>query len=180
MLILDSAYAEFVSHEDYKAGIELVEKSNNVLMTRTFSKLYGLASLRLGWGYACREIADVMDKTRDPFNVPNSSQVAAVAALKDVEFEKRALAFNKKWLNWLTTQVSALGLKVISSTTNFIMIKFEDESRSAVEADEFLLSRGYILRYFKNMDLDDFLRLTVGTEEENKAIVKLLEEFMEK
>lgn len=180
LLVLDSAYAEFVSHDDYEAGIELVEKSNNVLMTRTFSKLYGLASLRLGWGYACREIADTMDKTRDPFNVPNSSQVAAVAALKDVEFEKRALAFNEKWLCWLTAQVSALGLKVIPSTTNFIMIKFEDDSRSAIDANEFLLSRGYILRYFKNMDLDDFLRLTIGTEEENKAVVELLKEFMEK
>ena len=149
LLILDSAYAEFVSHDDYEAGIELVEKSNNVMMTRTFSKLYGLASLRLGWGYACKEIADTMDKTRDPFNVPSSSQAAAVAALKDVEFEKRALAFNEKWLSWLTDEVSALGLRVIASTTNFIMIKFEDEQKSAIDANEFLLSRGYILRYFK-------------------------------
>ena len=124
LLILDAAYAEFVDADDYEAGIELASKANNVLMTRTFSKLYGLAALRLGWGYACKKIAHTLDKIRDPFNVPSSAQVAGVAALKDLDFEQKAISHNSQWREWLSNELSALGLRIIPSVTNFILIKF--------------------------------------------------------
>ena len=178
LLVLDAAYAEFVDQKDYEAGIELVERSKNVLMTRTFSKLYGIAALRLGWGYTCEEISQILDKVRDPFNIPSSAQVAGVAALKDTEFEEMALAYNNKWRTWLTEQITTLGLTVVPSQTNFILIKFEDRDKSAAAANDYLLSHGYILRYYSSGGLEDCLRLTVGLEGENKEVVKLLKAFL--
>jgi len=179
LLVLDAAYAEFVDKPDYDAGIDLVERSTNVLMTRTFSKLYGLAALRLGWGYACKEIAQTLDKVRDPFNVPSSAQVAGVGALKDKEFEKTAIAYNKKWLKWLSSELSDLGLVIIPSETNFILIKFKEGNIKASAANDYLLKNGYILRYYSGEDLDDCLRLTVGTEPQNQQVIALFKEFME-
>ncbi|MBT5187293.1 MAG: aminotransferase class I/II-fold pyridoxal phosphate-dependent enzyme, partial [Kordiimonadaceae bacterium] len=179
LLVLDAAYAEFVEQDDYDAGIDLVERSTNILMTRTFSKLYGLAALRLGWGYACKEIADTLDKVRDPFNVPSSAQVAGVAALNDDQFEKKAIAFNNKWLKWLSSELSKLGLEAIPSVTNFILIKFKCDIKTACAANDYLLNHGYILRYYSGEDLDDCLRLTVGTEQQNQQVIALFKEFME-
>ncbi len=178
LLILDAAYAEYVDQDDYEAGIELVERSKNVLMTRTFSKLYGIAALRLGWGYACKEISQTLDKVRDPFNVPSSAQVAGVAALKDTEFEEMALTYNKKWRAWLTENLTILGLTVIPSQTNFILIKFEGDNKSAAAANDYLLRHGYILRYYNSGELENCLRLTVGRDDENKEVVKLLKAFL--
>lgn len=179
LLVLDAAYAEFIKEDDYDAGIALIEKSNNVIMTRTFSKLYGLAALRLGWAYACKEISDTLDKIRDPFNVPSSAQIAGVEALKDSEFECLAYNHNYKWRKWLSSELDALGLDVIPSQTNFILFKFEDDVKTAKAANDFLLSHGFILRYYSAQGLENFLRLTVGTESENKAVIKLLKEFLE-
>lgn len=180
LLVLDAAYAEFVSNEDYDAGIELVEKSKNVLMTRTFSKLYGLAALRLGWGYACTEISQTLDKIRDPFNVPSSAQVAGVAALNDVEFEKIAKKHTKKWREWLAVELTHLGFDVIPSSTNFILFEINQENKSAKEANDFLVSKGYILRYYNDQGLESFLRVTIGTENENKDLIRLLKEYLDK
>lgn len=179
LLVLDAAYAEFIEEEDYDAGIKLVEKSRNVIMTRTFSKLYGLAALRLGWGYACKEISETLDKIRDPFNVPSSAQIAGKEALNDIEFEKLAFDHNKKWRNWLMSELNTLGLNVIPSQTNFILFEFQDSDKTASAANDFLLRHGYILRYYNSQGLENFLRLTVGTEAENKEVIKLLKEFME-
>lgn len=181
LLVVDSAYAEFVKKEDYQAGIELVKKSKNVLMARTFSKLYGLAALRLGWGYACPQIAATLDSIRDPFNVPTATQVAGVAALKDIDFEQKALAHNSHWINFLRQELRALGLDPIPSVTNFILIRFPDEREKTAEAaNSFLLSKGYILRWLPGQGLGHCLRLTVGTEEENRTVIRLLKEFLEK
>lgn len=179
LLVLDSAYAEFVAEDDYQAGIELVQKSTNVLMTRTFSKLYGLASLRLGWGYACPEVASILDRIRDPFNVPAPTQVAGVAALKDVQFEKKAFDHNAQELAYLRAELKAMGLDPLPSVANFILIRFLDkDQKSASAANSFLLERGYILRWLPKHDLDDCLRLTVGTTAQNKAVIGLLKEFL--
>jgi histidinol-phosphate aminotransferase len=180
LLVLDAAYAEFVDHHDYEAGIELSTRANNVLMTRTFSKLYGLAALRLGWGYACKNIADTLDKIRDPFNVPSSAQIAGIAALYDVDFEQKALAHNKQWRDWLSDQLTILGLKVIPSCANFILMKFDDDKKTATSANDFLLKNGYILRHYNEQGLEDCLRLTVGTENQNKMLIQLLKEYLEK
>lgn len=180
LLVLDAAYAEFVSNEDYEAGIALVEKSKNVLMTRTFSKLYGLAALRLGWGYSCREVSQTLDKIRDPFNVPSSAQVAGVAALGDIEFEENAKIHTIKWREWLTKELSALGFNVIPSSTNFILFEVNQQNKSAENANEFLVRNGYILRYYSDQGLENFLRVTIGTANENKALVSLLKEYLDK
>ena len=179
LLVLDGAYAEFVAQDDYQAGIELVKRSRNVLMTRTFSKLYGLASLRLGWGYACPEVAATLDSIRDPFNLPSSTQVAGVAALKDIEFEEKAKAHNIKWLDYLKTELTAMGLEPIPSVTNFILIRFSgDKGKTAEAANDFLLKRGYILRWLPGSGLGHCLRLTVGTVGQNRQVISLLKEFM--
>ncbi|MBL4802948.1 MAG: histidinol-phosphate transaminase [Emcibacter sp.] len=179
LLVLDGAYADFVVAEDYQAGIELVKKSSNVLMARTFSKLYGLAALRLGWGYACPEVARILDSIRDPFNVPSVTQVAGVAAVKDVDFEKKARAHNIQWLNYLRTELISMGLDPIPSVANFILIRFPSAQGATAEAaNDFLLKRGYILRWLPGQGLGDCLRLTVGTEEQNRAVIQLLKEFM--
>jgi histidinol-phosphate aminotransferase len=179
LLVLDSAYAEFINQPDYDAGIKIVNQAKNVLMTRTFSKLYGLAALRLGWGYACQDVIDALDKIRDPFNVPTSAQVAATAALADEKFEYHAKEHNRKWLEWLKNQFMDLGLTTVPSYTNFILIKFPKGEKSAEKANDFLLNRGFILRWLPNQGLGQFLRMTVGTEDENKKLISLLQEFMD-
>ncbi len=178
LLVLDSAYAEFIDEVDYDSGLEIIQKAQNILMTRTFSKLYGLAALRLGWGYACQDIIDCLDKIRDPFNVPTSAQVAGTAALKDVEFEKMAFDHNAKWLAWLNSEFKKLSLKPIASKTNFILMRFPKGKKSAQNANEFLLKRGFILRWLAHQGLGDYLRVTVGSEEENQKLISLLKEFM--
>lgn len=180
LLILDAAYAEFVEDIDYDAGIILAGQAKNVLMTRTFSKLYGLAALRLGWGYACKEISQTLDKIRDPFNVPSSAQIAGVAAAKDIDFEKKMIAHTSKWRHWLSIELSALGLNPISSATNFILFEFPDKNKSASSANDFLTNHGYILRYYRGQGLENFLRLTIGKENENKEVIRLLKEFLDK
>ncbi len=179
LLVYDAAYAEFMDQDDYTDGIELVEHHENVFVTRTFSKLYGLAALRLGWGYAPKNVAETLDKCRDPFNVPSSAQAAGVAALKDTEFEQKVISHTAQWRDWLSTELSSLGLTVIPSVTNFILFRFDDENKSAASANEFLTKRGYILRYYSGQGLDKFLRLTIGTADENEEVIKLLKEFLE-
>lgn len=180
LLVLDSAYADFVEKDDYQAGIELVRKSSNVLMTRTFSKLYGLAALRLGWGYACPEVASVLDRIRDPFNVPSPTQVAGIAALADTDFENKARAHNTKWLGILRDALIAMGLSPIPSVTNFILIKFPGKTeKTAEKANEYLLKHGFILRWLPGQKLRHCLRLTIGTEPQNRAVIQWLKEFME-
>lgn len=179
LLVLDAAYAEFLDQDDYNSGIELVERSNNVLVTRTFSKLYGLAALRLGWGYAPENVAHVLDKYRDPFNVPSCSQAAGVAALRDTDFEQKNISHTKTWREWLSQELTELGLTVIPSVTNFILFKFEDEIKTAEAANNYLITHGYILRYYSGQGLNNFLRLTIGTEQENKEVIRLIREFLE-
>jgi len=179
LLVLDAAYAEFVENANYDAGLELINTADNVLMTRTFSKLYGLAALRVGWGYACKEVSETLDRTRDPFNVSSAAQVAAVAALEDEAFEEKAVAHNSKWRAWLETEITKLGLTAVPTQANFVLIHFPDAGKTAEAANEFLLSKGYILRWLPKQGLPDCLRLSVGLEEENRAVIRLLQEFLE-
>ena len=161
VLILDAAYAEYVSKNDYESGIELVATTANVVMTRTFSKIYGLAALRLGWAYCPPGIADTLNRIRGPFNVNAPAIAAGVAAINDTEFVDEAIAHNDKWLAWLTTELRGLGLKVTPSVGNFILIQFPDsDSHSAVAADAFLLEHGVVLRQVGNYHLPNGLRMS--------------------
>src|SRR5712692_8582931 len=179
LLVLDAAYSEYVRRNDYEAGIELVATSENVVMCRTFSKIYGLAALRLGWLYGPARVVDAVNRIRGPFNVNSAAQAAGIAAIEDTAHVEAARAHNDKWLAWLTTEIRKLGLEVTPSIANFVLIHFADgKGRTAEDADAFLTRRGLILRRVKAYKLPNALRMTVGSEEANRLAVAVLSEFM--
>ena len=178
ILVLDGAYAEYVEREDYEAGVALVDALDNVVMTRTFSKIYGLAGLRIGWGYGSDHIVDALNRIRPPFNVSSLGSAAGIAALEDVAHIEKSIAHNSRWLPWLTQEITALGLEVLPSVANFIAIRFPDTpGQTADDADHFLTERGLILRAIKAYGMGEFLRLTIGSEEANRLVVDALREF---
>jgi len=178
LLVIDAAYAEYVRKNDYEAGIELVSTSNNVVMTRTFSKIYGLAGLRVGWAYCPAHVADVLNRVRGPFNVSIPAQRAAAAALRDRAHLDANFAHNDKWRDWLTTEIRKLGFEVDDSVGNFILIHFgRKKGKTAQDADAFLAARGLILRGVAAYGLPDALRLTIGPADANRAVVDALAEF---
>jgi len=179
LLVIDAAYCEYVRRNDYEAGIELVSTSENVVMTRTFSKAYGLAGIRVGWAYCSKNVADVLNRVRAPFNVNIAAQKAAVAALADRSHVDAVIRHNEIWRDWLIEEIRKIGLKVYDSVANFVLVRFPEETgRSAADADRFLMARGIILRGCASYDLPQCLRLTVGSEEANRAAVEALAAFM--
>lgn len=178
LLVLDAAYAEYVRRNDYESGIELVSTSSNVVMTRTFSKVYGLAGLRIGWCYAPAHVIDVLNRIRGPFNVGSSAQAAGVAAIKDQAFIDKAVAHNEVANEKLTAALARLGLKVTPSVGNFLLVEFPGGDKSAQKADAFLLSRGIIVRRMEGYNLPTTLRITIGDDEANAVLVKALGEFL--
>lgn len=179
LLVLDAAYAEFVRRNDYDSGISLTQKHDNVVMTRTFSKIYGLAGLRVGWALCPLAVADVLNRIRGPFNVSIPAQAAAAAALRDVDHVARSVEHNTIWRDWLTREIRATGLKVDESVCNFILIHFPDEpGKTSKDADNFLCQRGLILRAVAGYGLPNCLRLTIGTEEANRKVAVALKDFM--
>ena len=161
------------------AGLELVATSDNVMMTRTFSKIYGLASLRIGWVYGPAHVVDALNRIRAAFNVNGAALVAGVAALADDAHIAEALAHNDRWLPWLTSELQRLGLTVTPSVGNFLLVHFPKEpGKAAKDADDFLAKRGLILRAVGGYGLPDALRLTIGSEEANRKVVAALEEFL--
>ena len=179
LLVLDAAYAEYVRRNDYESGLELVATSDNVVMTRTFSKIYGLAGLRLGWAYCPAHVADVLNRIRGPFNVSTAAMAAGVAAIGDQKFVEAAVTHNEKWLSLLTSQLEALGLRVTPSVGNFVLIHFASKGeKTAAQADAYLIDHGIILRRMEAYGLPHCLRLTVGDEEANRAVVTALSDFL--
>ena len=179
LLVLDAAYAEYVQRNDYEAGIELVATSENVVMCRTFSKIYGLAALRLGWMYGPKDVIDAINRIRGPFNVNAPAIAAGVAAIKDTAHVEMARAHNTKWLGWLTQEIGKLGLKVTPSVANFVLIHFpETKGKTAKDADAFLTKRGLVLRQVGAYHLPNALRMSVGSEEANHLVVAALRDFL--
>jgi histidinol-phosphate aminotransferase len=179
LLVLDAAYAEYVRRNDYEAGLELVATSQNTVMTRTFSKIYGLAALRLGWAYCPARIADVLNRVRGPFNVTAPALAAGVAAIEDVAHVEASAAHNEQWLPWVSAELQELALQVTPSAGNFVLIHFSStRGRDAAAADELLKSHGIILRRLAAYGLPNALRMTIGTEEDNRAVVAALAKFM--
>lgn len=179
LLVLDAAYAEYVRKNDYSAGLELVATSENVVMTRTFSKIFGLASLRIGWAYAPSHVCDAINRIRGPFNVSGPAMAAGVAAIRDVAHVEESVAHNEKWLAWLTGEVRALGLEVTPSVANFILVHFpEAGAHTARSAEEFLGNRGIIVRGVGSYNLPHAIRITIGSEDANRAVAKHLREFV--
>jgi len=178
LLILDAAYAEYVQRNDYEAGIELVATTPNTLMTRTFSKIYGLAALRLGWAYCPTEIADALNRVRGPFNVSAPAIAAGAAAISDLTHVEAARQHNDTWLPWLTSELRSLSLEVTDSVGNFVLVHFPEGAKNADAADAFLKSEGIICRGTRGYGLSACLRVTVGSEHENRALVAALSRFM--
>ena len=178
VLVLDGAYAEYVRRNDYEAGLELVATTGNTVMTRTFSKIYGLASLRLGWAYCPEPVADVLNRIRGPFNVSGPAIAAGVAALNDTAHMEAAVRHNDKWLEWLSREIGALGLAVTPSVGNFVLVHFPDEDgQRADDADGVLRKGGVVLRGMAGYGLPNALRLSIGNEEANRLTVSLLRDF---
>jgi len=179
VLVLDAAYAEYVRRNDYESGLELVATAENVVMTRTFSKIYGLANLRIGWMVAPAHIVDAVNRIRGPFNMNGPALAAGIAAVQDDAHVAKAVEHNEQWLAWLTKEIEALGLKVTPSVANFLMIHFPEEAgRTAADADAFLSRRGLILRRIDSYGLPHALRLTIGSEEANRLVVEALRDFL--
>jgi len=179
LLVLDAAYAEYVRRNDYESGIELVATTDNVVMTRTFSKIHGLAALRLGWMYGPAHVVDAVNRIRGPFNVNGPAIAAGVATIRDAAHVEGARAYNTRWLAWITEEIGKLGLKVTPSAANFVLIHFADE-KTAKAADAFLTKRGVVLRQLAAYKLPHALRMSVGTEEANRLTVQGLKDFLGK
>ncbi len=177
LLVIDSAYAEYMTAHDYDAGVKLVKQSDNVVMTRTFSKIYGLASVRLGWAYMPPNIADAINRIRQPFNVPTPTLKAAVAALKDEAFIKKSQAHNKKWLGLMKQALAPL--LATDAQANFLLLDFGSKSKAA-RAWRFLGENGFVLRQMEEYGLESYLRMSLGTARTNRKVIKLFHALEEK
>jgi histidinol-phosphate aminotransferase len=179
LLAIDAAYAEFVNRNDYEPGIALVNRAENVVMLRTFSKIYALAGLRLGWAYCPPAIADLLNRVRSPFNVGAAAQAAGIAAVEDIEALNRARAHNERWLPWFSERLAALGLSLTPSVANFVLARFPDApQKNADAACTFLQSRGILTRKMGAYGLPQYLRITIGTGLEMQTVANALGEFM--
>jgi len=179
VLVIDAAYADYVQRDDYADGQDLVGRAENVVMTRTFSKLFGLAALRLGWAYTSPFIVDILHRVRGPFNVNTPAQIAGIAALADLDHQKRSVAHNDHWLPRLTQAIGGLGLTVHPSIANFLLIEFEHEGpKTAAAASDWLEKDGIVVRPMAAYGLPFCLRLSIGQEDENNAVLQSLERFM--
>lgn len=178
LLVIDGAYAEYVSEKDYTSGLELAQNTKNTVMTRTFSKIYGLAALRIGWAYCPGNIADIINRVRGPFNVSTAAIEAATAAILDHDFTEKTKAYNQKNLAYLLQGLTTLGLEVTNSVTNFVLVKFPKGEKNANNAYDFLMQKGIIARKVDNYGLSEYLRISIGLEEDNIAVVESLKEFI--
>ncbi len=178
ILAIDSAYAEFADKADYSCGKELVDMTQNTVMLRTFSKIYGLSSLRIGWGYFPAAIADVLNRVRGPFNVSGVSIAVGIAAVEDVAYTEQVKKHNNIWLAWMSEELTKLGLLVHPSIANFLLVEFTSPGKTSAAANVFLMDRGIIAREVVNYGLPKCLRITIGTEEENRAVVDALRAFL--
>lgn len=180
LLVLDGAYAEYVEAGGYDAGADLVSESDNTVMTRTFSKIHGLAALRIGWAYCPAAIADVLNRIRGPFNLTSSAIAAGAAAIEDQAHWQTAAKHNTKWRTWMRDALVAAGLSVTDSVANFVLVGFSPLGPGAADkADAFLKQNGIIVRRVGGYGLPNHLRITIGLEEENRAVVTALQEFLE-
>ena len=179
ILVLDGAYAEFCDDPNYEDGMDLARSAGNIVVTRTFSKLHGLAALRVGWAYAPTTIIDALDRIRSPFNVNQPAQTAALAALNDDAFIEASLAHVATWRGWMAQQLGGLGLETWPSAANFVLVRLpEAPHRSAKAAEAFLASRGILVRGVAGYGLPDSLRISIGLEDQNRAVIAALADFL--
>jgi histidinol-phosphate aminotransferase len=179
LLVIDQAYTEYLDPEDDDGALELARTTENVLVTRTFSKIFGLASERVGWGYGSPTMIDAMHRIRAPFNFSTAAQKAAVAALGAADFIEKSYRHNKQWRDWFAAEVNAMGkgLRAIPSKANFQLVLFEGDV-TGEQAYKALMDAGYIVRWLPGQGLPHGLRITIGTEEEVKGLVAALRKIV--
>ncbi|MBR0681761.1 histidinol-phosphate transaminase [Roseomonas eburnea] len=177
LLVLDSAYAEYVTRPDYDAGAKLVDASGNTVMTRTFSKIFGMGGMRLGWCYAPAAVVDVLSRVRGPFNVNAAAMAAGIAALAEKGWVETSVAHNTEWRGKVSAGLTAAGIKVWPSEGNFVLADFGDAAR-AKAADEAMKQRGLIVRAMASYGLGSCLRITIGNAEECSMVIEALTAFM--
>ncbi len=179
LLVIDSAYAEYVDRNDYADGATLVDAGANTVMTRTFSKIYALGGVRLGWAYCPPAVADILNRVRAPFNVTSAAQAAGIAALADTAFVARSRDHNAVWLPWIARRAEAAGFETTPSVGNFILVRFPDEpGRDSEAALAFLTGRGIVPRRVAANGLPGHLRISIGTETEMRSLADALDAFM--
>ena len=174
LLVLDGAYAEYV--KGFDAGLSVMETRDNVFMTRTFSKIYGLGGLRIGWGYGPLEIVETLNRIRGPFNLSGPALKAAHAAVRDVAYTERCRVQNAKWRDWLAEALDKLGVPSDPSECNFILARFAS-AEEAQACDAHLKSRGLIVRMVAGYNLPDCLRITIGDEASCRRVAAAVAEF---
>ena len=175
LLVVDSAYAEYVTADDYAVGIELVDRAENVVMVRTFSKM-GLADARVGWMYGPPHIVDVVNRIRGPFNVNRAAQLAGAAAARDTEFTSRLRDYNARWRQWLTESLDGNAIRIVPSQANFVLALFDDAA-TARTAFQALLAEGLIVREIGVYGIDNGLRISIGPEAAMRRVVDVLKRF---
>jgi histidinol-phosphate aminotransferase len=179
LLVIDAAYAEYVAAPDYPPAAALVEASENVVMLRTFSKIHGLASLRLGWAYGPAHVVDVLNRVRGPFNVGQAAQAAGTAAIRDRDHVARSVAHNAEWLQWFSAEVTKAGIEALPSAGNFVLLRFPGGTAQAEAALAAAKRQGILLRAMASYGLPDCLRVTIGTEEDLRATADVLAEAVQ-
>jgi histidinol-phosphate aminotransferase len=181
IFVLDQAYGEYLE-DDGPGAFDLARSHENVLITRTFSKIYGLAAERIGWAYGAPHLIDTLNRIRGPFNVTTAGQAAAIAALADTDFVERSRAHNTLWRDWMISEVASLsnyGLRAVPSAANFVLVLFEGNC-SAEIANRELIEAGYVVRHLPNQGLGHALRITIGTKEENEGLMAALRAILAK
>jgi histidinol-phosphate aminotransferase len=177
LLVVDEAYAEFVTEPDWETAFPLAREASNIVVTRTFSKIHGLGGLRIGFGYVPLAVEQAVERIRLPFNVSVAGLDAAVAALSDEEHQKASRDLVLHWRPRLTQAIKGFGFDVLPSVGNFILVIFPNEGRTAAAANEYLMSKGIIVRGVGGYGLPDALRITIGNEDQNRALLDALSEF---
>ncbi len=175
LLVMDEAYVEYVTASDYVNAAKLVEEMENVVLMRTFSKAYGMPGLRLGFGYMPEAVADAVNRVRGPFNVSSPAIAAGVAAMRDQDYIQATVAHNTRWRAWFVGQLLAAGYEVVPSEGNFVLVKCGvNGTKTASVMNELLTNQGIIVREVTNYGLPEYLRITIGTEEEMKAVASAM------
>ncbi len=178
LLVLDDAYAEYAqSTKGYENGFSWASGRDDVVVLRTFSKIYGLAGLRLGYGYCPFDVADVLNRVRGPFNVSTPAQIAGIAALSDDDFINKSVSHNDEWRAWTAKELSSYGLKVYDSAANFVLVSFGNPE-NAENCRQFLKARGILVRQMGVYKLPECLRISIGTGDEMKAACAAVGEFL--
>jgi histidinol-phosphate aminotransferase len=174
ILVLDGAYAEYV--DGYDGGLAIIEARENVVMTRTFSKIYGLGGLRVGWGYGPKDIIDVLNRVRGPFNLSTAALAAAEASVRDLEYLQKCRSENAKWRDWLSNALAEIGVPCDTSTANFVLARFGSETE-ANACDDRLRVEGILIRRVGGYNLPHCLRITVGDESACRRVVHAIAQF---